>query len=222
MLPLSIEQVQACTKSSAKNAATYLPFLQTACKTYDITSPLRCAAFLAQIAHESARLSVIEENLNYSAIGLAATWPSRFASRDSNGNYRKSKDGRNVPNTQALNLHRKPELIANSVYSNRMGNGDVSSGDGWKYRGRGLKQITGRVNYSSCSVDLREDFIQRPDLLLTPLYASLSAGWFWNKNQLNNLADSGDFTAITKVINGGTLGLEQRTAFYQESLRVLS
>jgi putative chitinase len=108
----------------------------------------------------------------------------------------------------------KPELIANLVYSSRMGNGPAESGEGWLYRGRGLKQLTGKFNYEKCGRELGVDFVGNPDLLLEPLYAARSAGWFWRSNALSTFADAGDIKGMTKKINGGYIGLEARQALY--------
>lgn len=218
VIPLTAEQVALATGAPLSQAAIFLPFLQGTCKAYDITSPRRIAAFLSQIGHESAGLMLLEENLNYSAVGLASTWPTRFAQRDMAGNYLKDSRGRNLPNDMAKLIQRRPEMIANKVYSNRMGNGTEESGDGWKFRGRGLKQLTGRNNYTACGRALGEDFVTEPDRLLLPVNAALSAGWFWSVNKLNELADIGDVKAMTLRINGGTIGLSARADLYNEAL----
>lgn len=222
MIPLSAEQVVQATGAPLSQAELFLPFLQGACKAYDITSPLRLAGFLSQIGHECAGLTMLEENLNYSASGLASTWPTRFAQRDMSGAYLKDSRGRNLPNSTAQMLHRKPELIANKVYSSRMGNGPEESGDGWRFRGRGIKQLTGRNNYTACGRALREDFVTEPDRLLLPVNAALSAGWFWSVNKLNEVADEGDVHAMTLRINGGTIGLAARTELYNKALALFS
>jgi putative chitinase len=162
---------------------------------YGIDTPKRQAAFIGQCMHESAGFKTLEENLNYSAKALMATWPSRF------------------PNEEVANQYaRQPEKIANKVYGGRMGNADESSGEGWKYRGRGIKQLTGKENYERCGSSLGVDLVSNPDLLLDPKYAALSAGWFWNKHNLNDLADKADIETMTKRINGGLLGLDARKA----------
>lgn len=218
MIPLNPEQLMVATGSNRANADLFLPFLQCACKAYDITSPLRIAAFLSQIGHESAGLSRLEENLNYSATGLAATWPTRFAQRDTSGAYLKDAGGLLLPTERALLLHRKPEMIANSVYANRMGNGSEESGDGWRHRGFGLKQLTGKDNHRACGLAIGENFELHPERLMLPVNAALSAGWFWSVNKLNRFADAGDVRGLTLAINGGTIGLAQRDALYQQAL----
>ena len=218
MIPLTVEQLMQATGANRKNAELFLPFIQGTCKAYDITSPKRIAAFLSQIGHESAGLSRLEENLNYSAFGLANTWPTRFAQRNMAGEYLVDAKRRKVPTERALQIQRKPELIANVVYSNRMGNGPEESGEGWRYRGRGLKQLTGKDNHRACGRAIGEDFVTEPDKLLLPVNAALSAGWFWSVNKLNMLADLGDVEGMTKRINGGTIGLKERVALYQQAL----
>lgn len=182
----------------------WLEPLKETFEKYGIDTSKRQAAFIGQCMHESAGFRTLEENLNYSAKALMATWPSRFSSEE-------------VANQYA----RQPEKIANKVYGGRMGNADESSGEGWKYRGRGIKQLTGKENYERCGSGLGVDLIANPDLLLEPKYAALSAGWFWNKHGLNDLADRGDIETMTKRINGGLLGLDARKAAIQKAESVL-
>ncbi len=162
---------------------------------FQINTPLRVNHFLAQLLHESGNLQFLKENLNYSAKGLATTFKKYF-----------------ITEALATPYARNQEKIANKVYANRMGNGDEKSGDGWRFKGRGYIQLTGRDNYTSLSKDTGIDFINHPELLETIQYAALSAGWFWNKNGLNKLADKDDVLSITKKINGGTNGLDDRKA----------
>lgn len=140
----------------------------------------------------------ISENLNYSASGLRKTFGKYFTYNES------------------LLYERKPEKIANRVYANRMDNGDEKSGDGWKYRGRGFIQITGKSNYRLLSKDMGVDYINNPDLLLTEADSMISAIWFWNTNNLNRYADNDDVYSVTKRINGGTNGLDHRTQLLKE------
>jgi len=182
----------------------WLEPLKETFEKYGIDTSKRQAAFIGQCMHESAGFRTLEENLNYSAKALMATWPSRFSSEE-------------VANQYA----RQPEKIANKVYGGRMGNADESSGEGWKYRGRGIKQLTGKENYERCGSGLGVDLVANPDLLLEPKYAALSAGWFWNKHGLNDLADRGDIETMTKRINGGLLGLDARKAAIQKAESVL-
>ena len=182
---------------------SWLDPLTSAFERFEINTPERQAAFIGQCAHESANFKTLQENLNYSAKGLNATWPSRFPSEDA-----------------AQPFHRQPEKIANKVYSGRMGN--LDEGDGWKYRGRGLIQLTGKDNYRLASDALGVDFIADPDLVLTKEYAALTAAWYWNKRGLNKEADAKDFTGMTKKINGGTIGLADRVAHINSALNVLT
>jgi len=179
------------------------PLNQTFAK-YDINTPLRQAAFIGQCQHESNNFKVLEENLHYSASALMRIWPSRFTS-----------------DLVAQAYANNPEKIANKVYAGRMGNGDEESGDGWKYHGRGLIQLTGKENYERCGEALGVVFISEPQLLAMPNYACLSAGWFWGKKGLNALADSKDYDTMTKRINGGLLGLDDRKAKIAKAISIL-
>jgi len=174
---------------------------KTLLNSYHVNTPLRVAHFMAQIEHESG-LKPISENLNYSQAGLLATFGKYF---------------NNSPN-EAKKYARQPEKIANRVYANRMGNGSEISGDGWKYRGRGFIQITGKDNYTMLSKDTRIDFLSNPDLLLQEANSMISALWFWNKNKLNDLSDKNDILGITKRINGGTNGIEHRKELLKKYL----
>lgn len=194
-------------------APAFVPALNRAMTRYGINSSVRVAAFLAQVGHESAQLTALVENLNYSAVGLANTWPSRFAADRSRKPY--------PPNLIAMSLARKPELIANHVYANRNGNGSEASGDGWRFRGRGLIQITGRANYNDVARALRLDLLAHPELLEQPELAALSAAWWWSARGLNELADAGKFEQITRVINGGTNGLVDRVVLWHGARLVL-
>ncbi|MCS9556842.1 glycoside hydrolase family 19 protein, partial [Pseudomonas aeruginosa] len=160
--------------------------------------------------HESSQLTRLVENLNYSAQGLAATWPSRY----------RGADGK--PNALALNLARHPQATANNTYASRNGNGDEASGDGWCYRGRGLLQITGRANYRAAGAGLGQPLEQEPELLEQPEWAAISAAWWWASHDLNELADRGEFAAITRRINGGLNGQAERLALWERAKRVLS
>jgi putative chitinase len=180
------------------------PLLETFEK-YQIDTPKRQACFLGQVMHESGSFKFTKENLNYSAKALMATWPSRFPDLET-----------------ASQFERQPEKIANKVYSGRMGN--TEDGDGAKYIGRGLIQVTGKENYTHCGEALGLDLVANPQLLEEPRYAALSAGWFWNKKGLNALADEGtsnSFEVMTKRINGGLLGLDDRKSKMIEVLKAL-
>lgn len=166
---------------------------------YEINVPLRIAHFMAQIEHESG-LKPISENLNYSKSRLVEVFGKYFMGVDT-GLYA-----------------RKPEKIANIVYANRMGNGNESSGEGWKYRGRGFIQITGKENYHRLANDTDLDCLKNPDLLLEEANAMISALWFWNLKGLNKLADKNDIIGITKKINGGLNGIEHRKELLKKYL----
>jgi putative chitinase len=169
-----------------------------------IENPNRIAGFLAQTSHESGKYKFLAENLNYSDKGLLKTFSKYF--NESN----------------VMDYARKPEAIANRVYANRMGNGDEASGDGWKYCGRGLIQLTGKNNYQAFANSEQMNIEDVPDYLITYVGAVRSALWFWNKNNLNDTADAGDLLMMTKKINGGTHGLAERTAEYKRILEIYS
>ena len=169
---------------------------------YDLDTSKRQAAFIGQCAVESANFTRLQENLNYSAQRLTQVWPSRFPNINMAESYAHS-----------------PEKLADFVYAGRMGN--LQDGDGWKFHGRGLIQLTGRENYANCGSGVGVDLIDNPDLLLTPKYAVLSAGWFWNKKGLNALADTQEYGAMTRRINGGLTGLDERIAKITKALQVL-
>jgi putative chitinase len=169
---------------------------------YDINTPLRQAAFIGQCAHESNNFKVLQENLNYSAEGLMKTWPSRFPTKEIADQYA-----------------RQPTKIAGKVYNGRLGN--TSEEEAAKYLGRGLIQLTGKENYERCGEAIGADLINQPQLLVDPHYAALSAAWFWNKKGLNTLADSKDYETMTKRINGGLIGLDDRKAKILKTLSVL-
>jgi putative chitinase len=199
-------------------ALQWLPHVQNAMARFGIETERQVAAWLAQTAHESGGYTALVENLNYRAATMAACWPARFGVKNPDGTWAKDAKGARVPNKFALALERQPEQIANVVYSSRMGNGPVESGEGWKYRGRGLKQLTGKENYTRCSKALELDLVGNPDLLLQPQGAALSAAWFWATNKCGPLADAGDFVGLTKRINGGTIGLPDREKRYKAVL----
>jgi putative chitinase len=174
---------------------------------YDINTPKRVAAFIAQCAHESGGLMVLQENLNYRAATLRTVFPKYFPTDAIAADYA------NRPNKQ--------EAIANRVYANRMGNGDESSGDGFRFRGRGLIQLTGRSNYQAFAKSLGVEVDEVPEYLATFEGAAQSACWFWDKNNLNQWADQSDIITLTKRINGGTIGLEDRLHHYKQALAVI-
>jgi putative chitinase len=177
--------------------------------TYDINTPLRIAAFLAQCGHESGGWTVFEENLNYSAQGLNGIFKKYFPTVESAQPYA-----------------RKPEMIANKIYANRMGNGPEESGDGYKYRGRGPIQLTGKANYTAFAKTMFDDWqnvVDNPDWVTYDKdFALMSAIWFWNAHNLNHYADIADLKTMTKIINGGYLGLEDRIKHYNECIEELA
>ena len=174
---------------------------------YEINTPQRIAAFVAQCSHESAGFTALKENLNYKAATLRKIFPKYFPTDDLANAYA------NMPNKQ--------EAIANRVYASRMGNGDEHSGDGYRYCGRGLIQLTGKSNYQAFADSLEMNVEDVPEYLATFEGAAQSACWFWESNNLNQLADKGDILTLTKRINGGTIGLEDRIKHYEHALHVL-
>jgi len=199
--------------AKVKDPAKWLDAVIETCVEFEINTPQRIAAFLAQTSHESGGYTMLTENLNYRAATLAACWPNRFAVLGADKKPIR-ENGKLVPTAVANSIAGKPELIANLVYSGRMGNGPAESGEGWLYRGRGLKQLTGKFNYEKCGAALGLDLVGNPDLLLEPMAAARSAGWFWKANNLSAFADVGDIKGMTKKINGGLIGYEQRQALY--------
>ena len=220
-MQLSLNDLIQGTGCSNKVAEVWLPYFNTIPKNFGIDTPLRMAAFLAQVGHESGGLSLLEENLNYSAEGLANVWPKRYAKKLQNGLYAKNNVGRYLPSTLAIKIARKPVLIASNTYADRMGNGSVESQEGWKYRGRGLIQTTGKSNYAELTLNTGIDFISNPDLLKEPAYALISACFFWKSNNLNRFADKKDILSLSKAINGGIIGLEHRKALYEKACKTL-
>jgi putative chitinase len=174
------------------------------CPEYDIDNQKRLAAFIAQCAHESGGFKFLQENLNYRAESLMRTWPRHFPTMEIAKQY-----------------ERKPQMIANRAYANRMGNGDEASGDGWRYLGRGLIQLTGKNNYTFFAASLEIPLEEAAEYLQTFEGAVQSACFFWDQNKLNQWADKGDILTLTKRINGGTIGLEDRVKHYNHALHVL-
>jgi putative chitinase len=168
---------------------------------YEINTPKRQACFIGQCMHESSGFKILQENLNYSALALMRTWPSRFPDLDTANKYAHN-----------------PELIASKVYAGRMGN--TTPEEAAMYIGRGLIQLTGKENYENCGLGLGVDLLGNPDWLATPQYAALSAGWYWHKKNLNALVD--DIETMTKRINGGTIGLDDRKAKINMCLNALA
>ena len=186
-----------------KNIDIWVEAMNTILPKYDIVTPKRLAAFLAQTAHESAGFTAVRENLNYSAKGLMKTWPARFNQ------------------ATAAAYARQPEKIANKVYANRMGNGDEASGDGWRYRGRGLIQTTGKANYVKLAQYIKKTLEETIEYCETVEGAVESACFYWTSNNLNAIADIGDMAALTRRINGGVIGLADRLDKYKKTLEAL-
>jgi putative chitinase len=182
----------------------YIDSLNKAMDHFQINTTDRIAMFLAQVGHESGGLMHVEENLNYKANRLPVVFPRYFHDVD--------------PNKYAHN----PEKIANRVYANRMGNGPESSGDGYRYRGRGLIQLTGMENYDRFAKDFSISLNDAVAYLSTPEGACMSAAWFWHIHNLNNYADNRDVVKVTRLINGGEIGLAERTAAYNEALQLFA
>jgi putative chitinase len=201
---LTAQIVAASCGSTVLRAAQWTAPLQSACDRYHIDTPLRVAAFLAQVGVESARLTAVVENLNYSATGLLTTFPKYFNS------------------IQAAQYEHQPQRIANRVYANRYGNGDEASGDGWRFKGRGCLQVTFRDNYASCGKAIALPLDSHPELLEQPCNAALAAGWFWDSRDLNKLADAGRFEGITRSINGGLGSYSERLALYGSAKNALA
>jgi putative chitinase len=171
---------------------------------YEINTPQRVAAFIAQCAHESGGFRALKENLNYKAASLVKVFPKYFKTLD-----------------EAMQYEKKPEKIANKIYGGRMGNGDESTGDGFRYCGRGLIQLTGKDNYSWFAASLEMPVEDVPEYLGTFEGAVQSACWFWESNNLNQWADKDDILTLTKRINGGTIGLEDRKKHYEHAKHIL-
>lgn len=171
----------------------------------NIDTPNEVSSFVSQVAHESIEFTRMEENLNYTAQRLVQIWPKRF------------------PTIELAQLYaRQPEKLANNVYANRMGNGDTASGDGWRFRGRGPIQITGRRNYAQCGTHIGVDLIAKPELLFTPAIGVQSALWFWQNAKLDEVDDDTDVRAETRRINGGETGLYLRQSYFDHCLGVLT
>ncbi|ENF4109737.1 glycoside hydrolase family 19 protein [Escherichia coli] len=201
-------QFQAAAGISAELAARWFKPVSTSMAEFGITSADDQAMFIAQVGHESGGFSRIVENLNYSVDGLLATFGKYF---DAESAQKYGRTSEHPANQQA---------IANIVYANRMGNGYPGSNDGWNYRGRGLIQITGRDNYRDCGAGLKTDLLLVPQLLEQDEYAARSAAWFYVSKGC--LKRTGDITAVTKIINGGTNGLDDRKSRYEKAKSVLA
>lgn len=187
-------------------ARMFIDPLRKTFERFDVSTKGRAAAFIAEAAHESMRFTRLEESLYYrTPERIVAMWPKRFSGPG-----------------EAAHFCRNPEELANRVYANRLGNGDEASGDGWKYRGRGLFQITGRSNYHVVSDALGANYLYAPALVAQPLDACLTAGWFWSSIHGNELADAGLIDELTRKINGpGMVGADDRRSLYDDALQAL-
>lgn len=203
-MQLTAEQMVRSLGIQYPVALAWLPSVQAALDRFVIADMHEVAMFIAQTGHESDSFTRLVENLNYSVTALLANFHTHFSGPADAGKYA-----------------RRPEKIANRVYSNRMGNGDEASGDGWKFRGRGLIQITGRKNYRACGEALGMDLESDPDKLLIPRYAALSAGWFWSANGCAGPARRSDVPVVTRIINGGLNGLGDRMKRFTDALEAL-
>ena len=196
------DKLQQCLAKN-REIDQWFPVVAAQLEHFEINTVQRAAAFLAQCAHESANFTALKENLNYTAASLSRVWPSRF------------------PPAIAEQYAHNQEMIANRAYCDRMGNGPEESGDGWRYAGKGLIQLTGKDNYTRFAESIETPVEQLPEYLGTFEGAVQSACWFWEVNTLNQWADAGDILTLTKRINGGTIGLEERTRHYQHACHVL-
>jgi putative chitinase len=199
---LTYKQFQQMVKN--KHASHWYEVLEQLLPDYDINTPLRVAHFIAQTAHESGNFVFIKENLNYRAESLTKTWPRLFPTMEIARQYEK-----------------QPERIANRAYGNRMGNGDEASGDGWRYCGRGLIQLTGKDNYTFFAGSLGITVEEAAEYMETFEGAAQSACFYWEQNNLNRFADANDVKGLTKAINGGYLGLDDRIKHTEHALHIL-
>lgn len=188
-----------CTVTTPELADKWVIAINETCEEFAIDTPYRIAGFVSNVAHESAGFKFVKENLNYSAASLMRVWPSRFPTVE-------------IAQRYAM----QPEKIANRAYADRMGNGNEASGDGAKFLGRGLIQLTGKNNYVAYSLACNNEALQHPEIVEQPKYAAESAGWFWNVNRLNSLADAQDIVGMCKRINGGLNGLDDRQLKYSK------
>lgn len=200
-MALTAKQLVEAFDCHEADAEKYIDALNEAMDKFGIDTPARQAMFLAQCCHESGHFRLTQENLNYKAESLSRVFPKYFRDKD--------------PEDYA----KQPEKIANLVYGNRMGNGDEESGDGWRFHGRGLIQLTGKDNYEALGEAIGKDLTAEPDFVASPEGAALSAAWFWHKNNLNHFADADDIVSCTKRVNGGTIGLEERKELYEGAKR---
>ncbi len=201
---MEAQQLAEAAKLDIGHAEALIEPMNMAIEKADLSTNARIAAFIAQCGHESDSFRFMEENLNYKAESLIRTWPSHFNEEN------------------AEEYAHQPKKIADRAYANRMGNGDEESGDGWNYRGRGWLQTTGKKGYEELSDATQIDFLTNPDTVATPEGSAISAAVFWEKHGLNRHVDNNDFVGLTKAINGGVIGLEDRMARFEHAMSVLS
>lgn len=212
---MTADDLATLTGRPSNEVAPWLGPIEAAMAEFQINTPAREAAFLAQIVHESDGLRAVEENLNYSARRLPEVWPRHFYLAPDEANGR----------VDASLIEHHPEALANVVYANRMGNGPENSGDGWRYRGRGLIQLTGRTLYAEAGAALQLDLINQPDALLQPVAAARVAGWYWRRINGNALADPAtqqSFEQLTVAINGALIGQDHREQLWKQAQTLLS
>lgn len=212
-MPITKDQFQQLFPHN-KEPEAWANAINAVCPAWGIDTPKRLAQFLAQAGHESTGFTDLTENLNYSAEALAVTWPNRYAV-DPKAKTKK-------PNDLALRLQRNPQAIANNCYANRMGNGNEASGDGWRFRGYGLFQLTGRANRTAFARVVGKSLEESEVYLLTHAGAVASACWYWSTRNLGPLADAGKIVTITQLINGGINGLDDRKIRYAQATAILS
>jgi putative chitinase len=204
-MPVTFEQLNEFFEDTDEDIVQkYVEPLNDVMQFYEINNKERISMFLAQVGHESGGLRTIKENLNYSGDRLKVIFPKYFRGVDVSG------------------FAKNPEKIANRVYANRMGNGDEASGDGYRYCGRGLIQLTGKSNYKAFADDMGWSLEDATAWLAEAEGACWSAGWFWDSRELNQWADKGDVLTVTKKINGGTIGLEDRKSHYEAALEIFA
>ena len=204
------DKMHQCVPTNKSSQALF-DVLNDLLPSYDIDTQIRVAGFLAQCGHESGDFNLLTENLNYSSQALANTWPSRF----SNGDHPPT------PHALAKQIQRNPEAIANNAYSGRMGNGNAASGDGWTFRGRGAIGLTGRENYNKFGMTVGMTAEEAAAYCETLKGAIESSCWFWREHSINRFCDQDDIMNMTKVINGGTIGLTDRKERYINAKRIL-
>ena len=203
------DQLQCASGCAPAVASVWAPILTRAAADWGVATPVRIAGWVSQMAHESGRFTTLQESLNYSATALVALFGRHRISVADAEHY-----GRTTSHAA------DQAALANLLYGGEWGRvnlGNTKLGDGWKFRGRGLKQVTGAANYAACGAALGLPLLENPDLLLLPEHAASSAGWFWASRRMNALADARDVVAMTKAVNGGSNGLVERTALFKSA-----